>query len=57
MKLWVRTGKQGGVGTEYSGVSGYTLGDTELVITFEDGTIMRFPRDQIFSVTEVPNRD
>ena len=53
MKLWVRTGKQGGVGTEYSGVSGYTLGDSELLIVFQDGTKMKFPREQVFSVTEV----
>ena len=53
MKLWVRTGKQGGVGTEYSGVSGYTLGDSELSIVFQDGTKMKFPREQVFSVTEV----
>ncbi len=53
MKLWVRTGKQGGVGTEYSGVSEYNLGDNELLIVFQDGTKMKFPREQVFSVTEV----
>ena len=53
MKLWVRTGKQGGVGTEYTGVSAYTLGETELVMTFVNGDIMKFPREQVFSVTEV----
>lgn len=52
MKLWVRTGKQGGVGTEYTGVSAYTLGETELLIVFNDGSKMRFPREQVFSVTE-----
>ena len=53
MKLWVRTGKNGGVGTEYSGVASYEYEDSKVTITFEDGRV--FKADKVFSVTEVPN--
>jgi len=55
MKLWIRTGKNGGVGTEYVGVSSYNLDDVELRIEMLDGGVIRFPQHQVFSVTEVPN--
>lgn len=59
MKLWVLTNKsrsgKAQTGTEYTGVTGYTVNDSKLTMTFLNGTTSEVLG--VASVTEVKERN